>query len=82
MEGQAGEPERLQDEGKTVAIGLSQATVGQIQQARTSVPKATVHNRWNRTDRSSADVLEYCTPPGIGFISWVPVAAGELAAAA
>ena len=38
-----------------------------------------MQNRYNLTDRSSADVLDYCAEQGIGFIPWSPVAAGELA---
>ncbi|WP_050508200.1 MULTISPECIES: aldo/keto reductase [Streptomyces] len=55
----------------------SQVTVGQIEQARAVVEVATVQNRYNLTDRGSADVREYCTRHGIGFIPWAPVAAGE-----
>ncbi|MEV0278094.1 aldo/keto reductase [Streptomyces sp. NPDC050610] len=76
---QVGELKLLQDEGKIGEIGLSQVTVDQIEQARTVAEIATVQNRYNLTDRSSADVLEYCARHGIGFIPWAPVAAGELA---
>ncbi|MCO5971227.1 aldo/keto reductase [Actinoallomurus soli] len=79
LEEQVGELKNLQDEGKIVAIGLSQVTVGQIEQARRIADVATVQNRYNLTDRGSADVLDYCTRHGIGFIPWAPVAAGELA---
>ncbi|MEU3370050.1 aldo/keto reductase [Streptomyces sp. NPDC006660] len=79
LEDQVGELKRLQDEGKIVAVGLSQVAVGQIEQARAIVEIATVQNRYNLTDRGSADVLEYCTRHGIGFIPWAPVAAGALA---
>ncbi|ARF81658.1 aldo/keto reductase [Kitasatospora aureofaciens] len=78
LEDQVGELKGLQDEGKIVAIGLSQVTVDQIEQARAIAEIATVQNRYNLTDRSSADVLEHCTRHGIGFIPWAPVAAGEL----
>ncbi len=67
----------LQDEGKIVATGLSQVTAGQIEQARAVAEVATAQNRYNLTDRDSADVLEYRTRHGIGFIPWAPVAAGE-----
>ncbi|GAA2695213.1 aldo/keto reductase [Streptomyces lunalinharesii] len=79
LEDQVGELKNLQDEGKIVAIGLSQVTVDQIEQARTIAEIATVQNRYNLTDRGSADVLDHCTRHGIGFIPWAPVAAGELA---
>ena len=38
-----------------------------------------MQNRYNLTDRSSQDVLDYCEAQGIGFIPWAPVSAGELA---
>ncbi|TVT56697.1 oxidoreductase [Amycolatopsis rhizosphaerae] len=79
LDEQVGELKNLQDEGKIVAIGLSQVTVEQIEQARRIADIATVQNRYNLTDRGSADVLDYCTREGIGFIPWAPVAAGELA---
>jgi aryl-alcohol dehydrogenase-like predicted oxidoreductase len=79
LEDQVGELKNLRDEGKIAAIGLSQVTVGQIEQARQIAEIATVQNRYNLTDRSSADVLDYCEREGIGFIPWAPVAAGELA---
>ncbi|MER6086363.1 aldo/keto reductase [Streptomyces sp. NPDC001833] len=80
LEEQVGELKNLQDEGKIATIGLSQVTVDQIEQARRVADIVTVQNRYNLTDHSSADVLEYCEREGIGFIPWAPVAAGELAA--
>ncbi|MGR3939304.1 aldo/keto reductase [Streptomyces sp. BRA346] len=79
LEDQVGELKSLQDEGKIAAIGLSQVTVDQIEQAQRIADIATVQNRYNLTDRSSADVLDHCTRHGIGFIPWAPVGAGELA---
>ncbi|NIY69575.1 aldo/keto reductase [Streptomyces malaysiensis] len=78
LEDQVGELKALQDAGKIVAIGLSQVTVDQIEQARRIADIATVQNRYNLTDRGSADVLDHCTRHGIGFIPWAPVAAGGL----
>ncbi|MFE8952722.1 MULTISPECIES: aldo/keto reductase [Streptomyces] len=79
LEEQVGELKNLQDEGKIVAIGLSQVTVDQIEQARRIAEISTVQNRYNVSDRSSADVLDHCARHGIGFIPWAPVAAGRLA---
>ncbi|MFG2304726.1 aldo/keto reductase [Actinacidiphila glaucinigra] len=79
LEEQVGELKNLQEEGKIVAIGLSQVTVDQIEQARGIADISTVQNRYNLADRSSADVLDYCTRNGIGFIPWAPVDAGQLA---
>ncbi len=78
LEDQVGELRALQDEGKIVAIGLSQVTVDQIERARRIADIATVQNRYNLTDRGSADVLDHCARHGIGFIPWAPVGAGRL----
>jgi len=69
----------LQDEGKVRALGLSQVSVDEIKAAQKVFTVATVQNRYNLTDRSSQDVLDYCEAQGIGFIPWAPVSAGELA---
>jgi aryl-alcohol dehydrogenase-like predicted oxidoreductase len=79
LEDQIGELKQLQDEGKIVAIGLSEVTVDQIEQSRRIAEIVTVQNRYNLTDPTSEDVVDYCTREGIGFIPWAPVAAGELA---
>lgn len=79
FEDQIGELKALRDEGKVTAVGLSQVSVEQIERARGIVEIASVQNRYNLTDRSSQDVLDYCTREGIGFIPWAPIAAGELA---
>jgi aryl-alcohol dehydrogenase-like predicted oxidoreductase len=69
----------LQDEGKVQHLGLSEVSVDDIKEAREVVEIATVQNRYNLTDRSAEDVLEYCEAEGIGFIPWWPLAAGKLA---
>jgi pyridoxine 4-dehydrogenase len=69
----------LQDEGKIRHIGISNVSVGQLEQARAIVDVATVQNRYNLTDRSSEDVLDVCEQAGIGFIPWFPLARGALA---
>lgn len=70
---------QAQDEGLVRHVGLSEVTVDEIEAAREVVAIATVQNRYNLTDRTSEDVLEYCEREGIGFIPWHPLAAGELA---
>jgi aryl-alcohol dehydrogenase-like predicted oxidoreductase len=69
----------LQTEGKINALGLSNVTVANIEEAGRYFTVATVQNRYNLTDGSSEDVLEHCTAHGIGFIPWAPISAGELA---
>lgn len=69
----------LQDEGKVRALGLSQVSVAEIEAASRHFTVSTVQNRYNLTDRSSEDVLQYAEENGIGFIPWAPISAGELA---
>jgi pyridoxine 4-dehydrogenase len=70
----------LRDAGKIAAIGLSEVSVEEIEQARDITPVATVQNLYNLTNRRSEAVLDYCAAEGIGFIPWYPVASGQLTA--
>lgn len=70
----------LQSEGKAAALGLSNVTVADIEEAGSYFTVATVQNQYNLSDGSSEDVLDYCTANGIGFIPWAPIARGVLAA--
>jgi len=69
----------LQDAGKIRHIGVSNVSVEQLEQARSIVDVVTVQNRFNLTDRASADVLAVCERDGLGFFGWFPLAAGKLA---
>ena len=69
----------LRKEGKIRHVGLSEVTVEEIEAAREIVPIATVQNLYNRANRKSEAVLDYCEREDIGFIPWFPVAAGDLA---
>ena len=69
----------LQDEGKIRHVGISNVTLAQLEQARRIVDVVTVQNRFNLTDRTSAEVLEECGREGLGFFPWFPLAAGDLA---
>jgi aryl-alcohol dehydrogenase-like predicted oxidoreductase len=79
LDDQIGVLVELRDEGKIAAIGLSVVSTEEIDEVRTRAEVATVQNRYNLTDRSSEDVLDYCTRESIGFIPWFPIAAGRLA---
>lgn len=59
--------------------GLSEVSVDNIKAASKFFDVATVQNRYNLVDRTSEDVLDYCTQQNIGFIPWFPLAAGDLA---
>src|SRR4029453_5899035 len=71
---QIGALRHLQDEGKVRHVGLSEVTIDQLTEAEKITSIVSVQNRYNLTDRSSEDVLQYCQRRGIAFIPWLPVA--------
>ena len=79
LEEQVGTLVELQREGKIQHIGLSNVSVAQLQAGLRVASIVTVQNRYNLVDRSSEDVLEFCTAQGLGFIPWFPMETGELA---
>ncbi len=76
---QVGELKAMQDEGKIAALGLSEVSVDEIEQAREIADIVTVQNLHNLVHRESQAVLDYCTEQAIGFIPWFPIASGRLA---
>jgi len=70
---------KLLDDGVIRHAGLSEVSVADIKAASKHFKVATVQNRYNLVDRTSEDVLDYCTDNNIGFIPWYPLAAGDLA---
>jgi pyridoxine 4-dehydrogenase len=78
LEDQVGELKKLQDEGKIRHIGLSEVSVGQVEEASKVATIATVQNLYNLANRSAEELLDYSEENGIGFIPWFPLATGEL----
>ncbi len=76
LEESLGELARLQKEGKIRHIGVSNFKLDELIRARRVVPVVSVQNRYNVVDRSSEDVLAYCTREHIAFIPWAPLARG------
>jgi pyridoxine 4-dehydrogenase len=68
-----------QRSGKIRHVGLSEATVAQIQRARRFFPVASVQNRYNLASREWEPVLDYCGREGIAFMPWHPLQAGQAA---
>ena len=60
-------------------VGLSEATVEQIESARRWFPVVTVQNRYNFAEREWEPVLEHCERENIGFLPWYPLESGKLA---
>jgi pyridoxine 4-dehydrogenase len=75
--------------GKIRHLGLSNASLAQIEQARRITPIVSVQNRFNNASGGAADfngvtddqtiaVIAYCEQHGLAFIPWGPLAAGKL----
>ncbi|MFE0103606.1 aldo/keto reductase [Streptomyces sp. NPDC059009] len=77
---QVGALRDLRDEGRIGRIGLSEVTVGQLDEAREIVDIASVQNHYNLLDREHEPVLAACAAAGIAFLPWRPVAWGEAGA--
>lgn len=70
----------LQREGKIRWVGLSNVSVGQIDEARGIVDVVTVQNRLNPFFREAVKegVVAHCGRLGIGFLAYSPVGGGRL----
>jgi pyridoxine 4-dehydrogenase len=68
----------MQREGKIRHIGVSNFNVTQLERAQKVARIVSVQNRYNLTDRTSEDVLNYCQREGLAFIPWAPLDAGPL----
>ena len=65
----------LQDEGKVRWVGLSNASIEQIDEARSIVEIAAVQNQLSLEYRSPLDKreVEHCERHGIAFLAWSPL---------
>jgi pyridoxine 4-dehydrogenase len=61
------------DGGKIRQVGVSNVTIEQIEHARRVVPIAAVQNRYNLSDRTHDDVVDYCAREGIVFVPYFPL---------
>ena len=73
IEESVGALKKAQDAGKIRHVGLSNVTTQEIERAKKVVPIVSIQNRYNITDRESADVLSYCEKEKMGFLPWAPV---------
>lgn len=82
MEESLGELAKLRQEGKIRLVGVSNFTVADLERAKKIVPIVSVQNRYNASDRSYDDVIDYCERNALAFIPWYPLAAGAHAQSA
>ncbi|HEY0255712.1 MAG TPA: aldo/keto reductase [Kofleriaceae bacterium] len=69
----------LQREGFIRHVGLSQAPIEVIEQARTFFEVASVQSLYHVIDRRNEATIDYCERAGIPFIGFFPLATGALA---
>src|SRR4051812_26014566 len=77
-EDQFGALQTFQREGTIRHVGLSEASLEQIERARAYVPIVSVQNRYNFVDREWEPTLAYCERERIAFIPWYPLLVGKL----
>jgi aryl-alcohol dehydrogenase-like predicted oxidoreductase len=63
----------LRDEGKVAAIGLSNVTIAQLEEARTVASITSVQNRLSFAVREDLPMVEYCTREGIRYLAYMPL---------
>jgi pyridoxine 4-dehydrogenase len=64
------------DQGRIRHVGVSNASVEQIERARRVLPIAAVQNHYNLAAREHEDVVDYCADNGIVFVPYFPLRAG------
>jgi pyridoxine 4-dehydrogenase len=73
LEDQLAEMVALRDEGKIAGVGISTATLAQVQQAVETAQVVCVQNPFSLVDQGDADVLEFCAQVGIAYVPYFPL---------
>jgi pyridoxine 4-dehydrogenase len=73
LDDQLAEMTAMRDEGLIGAIGLSNVTLPQLDQAVAGTEIVCVQNAYNLADRSSAPVLARCEELGVTFVAFFPL---------
>jgi pyridoxine 4-dehydrogenase len=82
LEESLGAIDEHRDRGRIRSVGVSNVTVNQIERARSVAPIAAVQNRYNLSERTHEDVVDYCAANGIVFVPYFPLQADGGSAAA
>jgi aryl-alcohol dehydrogenase-like predicted oxidoreductase len=61
------------DAGKIEHVGVSEASVEQVERARAVVAIDAVQNHYNLTERRHEEVVDYCAAAGIIFVPFFPL---------
>jgi aryl-alcohol dehydrogenase-like predicted oxidoreductase len=64
------------DAGTIAHVGVSEASVEQVERARAVVPIEAVQNHYSLTERRHEEVVDYCAEEGIMFVPYFPLRGG------
>lgn len=76
LEDQLAEMVALREEGKIAGVGISTATLAQVQQAITQADVVCVQNAFSLVDQKDSDVLDLCHERGIAYVPYFPLGSG------
>ncbi|WP_339493086.1 aldo/keto reductase [Pseudomonas sp. EA_15y_Pfl2_R67] len=74
---QLGELERMREEGKIKALGMSKVDIAQLEEAISIAPIAAVQNPFNLHEPRSAEVVAWCEREDVAFVPYAPLGAGK-----
>jgi aryl-alcohol dehydrogenase-like predicted oxidoreductase len=75
---QIGVLQEFQREGLVRHIGLSEASVAEVDKVRKQLAVVSLQNRYNLSDREWEAEVDYSEREGLAFLPWYPLAAGDL----
>ena len=73
LEDQLAEMVALRDEGKIAGVGISTASLAQVELAIEQADIVCVQNAFSLLERSDADVLDLCAARGIAYVPYFPL---------
>ncbi len=73
LEDQLAEMVALRDEGKIAGIGMSNASLSQVEKGIETAGLVCVQNAFSVLDRTDADTLERCHKEGIAYVPFFPL---------
>ena len=73
LDDQLAEMVALRDEGKIAGIGISTASLAQVQQAIARAGIVCVQNPFSLVDQTDSDVLDLCHDSGVAYVPYFPL---------
>jgi hypothetical protein len=61
------------ESGQIRHVGVSNVGIDELERARQVLPIAAVENRYNLSERTHEDVVDYCAREGIVFVPYFPL---------